>query len=198
VILEKSQEDMNTRQLLIELCVSHIAQKYKQQLSLSKKYLEYRLPKLKYKGTMQQQRVRGKKDPKIQVIDKEVFETPAESTRVPPWKLTLDGQDLHVEDLRCFHLFLLEVDLELLVSGKSINLRCGEERIEVTVGRIYHLSLWTPFLIDVFTVTARFDCKTRKLMIQGQRKKEIIQVEKSSTRLTPVSLSENELLFDVV
>ena len=34
-ILEKSQDDATTRQLLIELCVTHIAQKFKQQLSLS-------------------------------------------------------------------------------------------------------------------------------------------------------------------
>jgi len=197
-ILDKSQEEPTTRQLLIELCVQHIGQKHKQQLSLSKGYLEYRLPKLKYKGTLQQQRVRGKKDPKIQVLDKEVFETPIESVRTPTWKLLLDGLELDPEGVSAFKEFSFDIQLELLVSGKSINFRCAEERIELSVGKIYHLSLWTPFPIDIHTVSAVFDCKNRNLLVKGQRK--LIQAPEIvvTSKLTPISLSSNDLLFDVV
>lgn len=198
VILEKSQEEPTTRQLLIELCVQHIGQKHKQQLSLSKCYSEYRLPKLKYKGTLQQQRVRGKKDPKIQVIDKEVFETPIESVRTPIWKLLLDGCELDPEGISDFNEFLFEIQLELLVSGKSINFRCAEERIELSVGKIYYLSLWTPFIIDKNTVSAVFDCKNRNLLVKGKRKVLEKQEIVVTSKLTPVSLSSNDLLFDVV
>lgn len=197
-ILEKSQEDQTTRQLLIELCVQHIAQKHKQQLSLSKGYLEYRLPKLKYKGTLQQQRVRGKKDPKIQVIDKEVFETPVESLRTPVWTLLLDGCPMDPENISTFSEFLIQIELDLLISGKSINFKCGEERIEVSVGKIYFLSLWLPFTINLTSISAIFDCKPRKLLIKGARKVQQKEEPVLINKLKPVSLSSNDLLFDVV
>lgn len=178
--------------------MQHIAQKHKQQLSLSMVYLEYRLPKLKYKGTLQQQRVRGKKDPKIEVIDKEVFETPVESLRTPLWTLLLDGCEMDPENLLTFSEFSVAVELDLLISGKSISFKCGEDRIEVSVGKIYFLSLWVPFCIDVGTVKAEFDCKTRRLLIKGRRK--VVEEEQPVVvnKLKPVSLSSNDLLFDVV
>jgi hypothetical protein len=193
-ILEKSAEDNATRQLLIELCTTHINQKYKQQLSLSNFYSEYRLPKLKYKGTLQQQRVRGKK-----VIDKEVFSEPVESVRTPSWEIKVNGEEMDVENVKFCREFELVVELELLISGKGIVLQCASDFIQVNVGKIYSLSLWIPFTIDISSVLASFDCKLRKLVITG---KSLVlpeeTPEKPSINLTPVSLSQNDLLFDVI
>lgn len=197
-ILDKSSEDSTTRQLLIELIVTHVGQKFKQQLSLSIFYIEYRLPKLKYKGTLQQQRVRGKKDPKIQVIDKEVFQTPVESTRMPAWKLSVDGEDMDIENIKTCKEFILIVELELLISGKGISLKASKERVEINVGKIYFLGLWMPFMIDVQSLVANFDCKERKLVVKGKKVVEEVEEEKSTVKLKPVDLSENDLLFDIV
>lgn len=132
------------------------------------------------------------------MIDKEVFETPIETTRTPSWKLLLDNEEFHIESLKDFKEFEITIELELLVTGRSINLRCGEERVELTVGKIYGLSLWTPFKVDVLSVSGTFDCNSRKLSVKGRRKHDIEEIPEINAKLTPVSLSSNDLLFDVV
>lgn len=148
---------------------------------------------------MQQQRVRGKKDPKIQVIDKEVFENPIESVKVPTWNALLDGNEMDAEDISKADEIRIEVDLELLVSGKAIVLKANEIRVEVSVGRIYFLGLWLPFSINVKTLKATFDCVTRKLILIGNRKVlESTDFEPAPVKVTPVSLSRNNLLYDII
>ena len=66
------------------------------------------------------------------------------------------------------------------------------------MGKIYGLSLWTPFKVEVSSVSGTFDCNTRKLSVKGRRKQDIEEVPEINAKLTPVSLSSNDLLFDVV
>ena len=110
----------------------------------------------------------------------------------------MDNQEFDNEKLVDANDFKLEIHLELLISGKAINVHCNEDRIEVSVGRIYFLGLWTPFKIDVRSFSAEFDCKDRKLRIFGKRKVEIKVEEKKTVKLNPVSLSDNNLLYDVI
>lgn len=142
--------------------------------------------------------MRGKKDPKIQVIDKEVFETPIESIKTPTWNAFLDGQELDVEDIKTAKEFKIVVDLELLVSGKAIAVKCNQDRIEISVGKIYFLGIWTLFSLDIGTIQASFDCQSRKLTIIGTRKQESIVEETSPVKLNPISLSSNDLLYDII
>ena len=55
-----------------------------------------------------------------------------------------------------------------------------------------------PVKIEVNSIKAVFDCNTRKLVINGLRKFEKVKEELSTVKLTPVQLSENDLLFDVI
>jgi hypothetical protein len=43
------------------------------------------------------------------VIDKEVFETPIETTRTPSWKLLLDNEEFHIESLKDFKEFEITI-----------------------------------------------------------------------------------------
>lgn len=53
---------------------------------------------MKYKGdTVERQRVRATKQPKIEVLDKEVFETVNEKTYEPEWEVLFDGEILDPE-----------------------------------------------------------------------------------------------------
>jgi hypothetical protein len=88
--------------------------------------------------------------------------------------------------------------LELLISGKGISLKACKERVEINVGKIYFLGLWMPFMIDVQSLVGNFDCKERKLVVKGKKVVEEVEEEKSTVKLKPVNLSENDLLFDVV
>ncbi|CAG9315057.1 PIH1D1 [Blepharisma stoltei] len=200
-VLQKAQDDAQTRQLLMELCASHIAQKHKQELSLKFRYM-----RLKYKGaTVQQQRIRGKKQPKIEVLDKEVFETPIESVKSPEWELKVDGNNIDPETLKTAKTFELKFSLDLLVTGKAIDLKASPERISLQVGRFYAINLWMPFIMDMNSLNAEFDCQTRKLIITGNIiiedtavKTEKVPEEEPKVQLKPLELSSNELLYDIV
>ena len=65
VTVEKAKKDPTFRQIVVELAFNYIAQKYGIELDL-----RYLVPKLSYKGaTVQFQRVRAKKAPKIQEVE---------------------------------------------------------------------------------------------------------------------------------
>ena len=60
--IERCKTDPSFRQIVVELAFNHILQRGKHQLDL-----RFSIPKMKYKGkTVQFQRVRAKKGPKIQ------------------------------------------------------------------------------------------------------------------------------------
>ena len=65
VTVEKAKKDPTFRQVVVELAFNYIAQKYGIELDF-----RYSVPKLNYKGaTVQFQRVRAKKAPKIQEVE---------------------------------------------------------------------------------------------------------------------------------
>jgi len=148
---------------------------------------------------VQQQRVRGKKQPKIEVLDKEMFDTPQEENRAPNWELYLDGKPLDTELLSTCQNFKLEVYLEMLVSSKGILLGASSERIELTVKALYSLGLWMPFQVKVGSLSAEFDCDSRTLSLTGQVWREQPETPETPVqKLTPVELSTHDLLYDVV
>lgn len=149
---------------------------------------------------MQKQRVRVKQDPKIELIDREVFEQPQESTRTPEWEILLDGAPLDCENIASCKQFEITVKLELLVSAKAIEFRASPELLQLQVGRIYFLALWPPFAVTVASLSLRFDCEVRTLTITGTPVDSPVPaspVEKTIT-LTPVELGDTQLLYDIV
>ena len=63
--IERCKTDAPFRQIVVELAFNHIYQKHQHQLDL-----RFTIPKMKYKGsTVQYQRVRAKKGPKIQEME---------------------------------------------------------------------------------------------------------------------------------
>jgi PIH1 CS-like domain len=104
---------------------------------------------------------------------------------------------MDIENIKDFKEFRLEVLLELLVTGKAVNFKCNEERFEISVGRIYFLGLWMPFKVQLDSLKAVFDCTSRKLVVTGLRKTEDVLVEPETMKLKPVSLSANDLLYDI-
>jgi len=90
--VQKAIEDKNVRQIMVELSLNHIKQK--KALELSEKYT---IPKMKYKGkTVQLQRIRGKKAPKIEEIkaEQKAFEKTVRDAKsavqTPEWKLFVE------------------------------------------------------------------------------------------------------------
>ena len=194
----KTQPSM--RQLVYELCLNHLSQKYKQNLSVSKNYVEYLMPKMKYKGKeVEKQRVRAKKAPKIEVIDKEVFKDPQGGPRRPDWKMLFDNSELDPECLAAYSSIQLEIDLPLLVTGKAINLQISPEALSLAVGTLYELTLWLPFECDSDFCFAYFDFNSRKLRCDlSRRLLEVAAVEEKVIELTPVELSSHNLLYDII
>lgn len=185
---------------MYELCLNHLSQKYKQNLSVSKNYVEYLMPKMKYKGKeVEKQRVRAKKAPKIEVIDKEVFKDPQGGPRRPDWKMLFDSSQLDPEYLSTYSSIQLEIDLPLLITGKAISLQISPEALSLTVGTIYELKLWLPFECDSDSVSALFDCDSRKLGLKlSRRSVEVLVEEEKVIELTPVELSSHNLLYDII
>ena len=63
--IDRCKTDAGFRQVVVELAFNHILQKHKHSLDL-----RFNIPKMKYKGTtVQFQRVRAKKGPKIQEME---------------------------------------------------------------------------------------------------------------------------------
>lgn len=158
------------------------------------------MPKMKYKGKeVEKQRVRAKKAPKIEVIDKEVFKDPQGGPRRPDWNMLFDNSELDPEYLATYSSIHLEVDLPLLITGKAINLQISPEALFLTVGTIYELKLWLPFECDSDSASASFDCNTRKLRLELNRRSVQIAVEEEKViELTPVELSSHNLLYDII
>lgn len=201
-VLKNCKAQPTMRQLVYELCLNHLSQKYKQNLSVSKIYVEYLMPKMKYKGqTVEKQRVRAKKAPKIEVIDKEIFKEPQGGPRKPDWKMHFDNQELDPENLLTYSSLQLLVDLPLLITGKAINLQISPEAINITVGTIYELKLWLPFECDSESIQSQFDCISRQLSVSMSHKSLVEESEvseKAVVELTPIELSSHNLLYDII
>mmetsp|Transcript_32970 Transcript_32970/g.57911 ORF Transcript_32970/g.57911 Transcript_32970/m.57911 type:complete len:327 (+) Transcript_32970:1557-2537(+) len=195
-VLSASKKDPVYRQLLVELSFTYITQKHSRELSM-----KYRLPKTKYVGkSVQQQRVRAKKAPQIQVVDSEVFKEPVQTGPAQPnWEILLDGEKLDPELLETCKELSLVIELPLLVSGRAISLQMSPERLELNVGKLYQLGLWMPKHVDTAHASAEFDCKSRILRVTAKvffAEAEIPEPE--VVKLSPVELSSHSLLYDVV
>lgn len=133
-----------------------------------------------------------------------MFETPIESVKTPEWELLIDDKSIDPELIEVCQTFELKFSLDLLVTGKAIDLRVSPEKINLQVGRFYAISLWMPFHMSVESLKSTFDCQTRKLSISGavlsknQDLKEIDLVEEPKIVLKPLELSSNDLLYDIV
>lgn len=158
--------------------------------------IEFRLPKLRYKGNyVDFQRVRGKKSPKIDVVEsnnehqnqkkaaeearEKVMEEELKGVRAPKWDMLLIPkfeEDSNSEDglllFDGFNFNLEEargvhfnVELPLMATGKFFNLQVSTKCIYLRCGRFYELSLAIPLDINPSTCTAIFNVDTRVLSI---------------------------------
>eukprot|EP00826_Nyctotherus_ovalis_P018322 TRINITY_DN15471_c0_g1_i2.p1 TRINITY_DN15471_c0_g1~~TRINITY_DN15471_c0_g1_i2.p1 ORF type:complete len:263 (-),score=62.03 TRINITY_DN15471_c0_g1_i2:225-1013(-) len=114
--VKKAVEEKNVRPLVIQLAFAHIKQKKGVELSEN-----FTIPKMKYKGkTVQLQRIKGKKAPKIEEIKSQtkIFEKAIEkqnTVQTPEWKFFIELKDSpnaeNAEDL--------VKEVEKAVEGKS-------------------------------------------------------------------------------
>ena len=172
-----------------DLLTVYIFQKHRIQLSSE----EFKLPKLKYKGQyVDFQRVRAKKQPKIEVVGqtrnpnspeeakaaeeaakklgKEAFQEPTTGVRKPDWKLKLINKDDEEVDFDGFNMnnieskgLIVTFDLPALVTGKHINLQVSQNMLALACGRIYECKIKFPILLDPTATTSVFMTSTRQL-----------------------------------
>jgi len=215
------KKDNNALLFFYQLVNNYLQQKYKIELEET-----FNLPKLPYKGSsVEFQRVKGKKAPKIETMSSEEADGAAQqeeafkstfqsgpAVQAIEWKLLLefddgvieefDGLNEHLERVQKIHL---EYNLPLLVTGKNIGLKIAEDEVEISAGKIYHMILKPIILVDPSTARAIFDIKTRTLNIQvgklkkAAKKDETLngEVNERTVEIKAPELS-NELLFDVV
>jgi len=215
------KKDNNALLFFYQLVNNYLQQKYKIELEET-----FNMPKLPYKGSsVEFQRVKGKKAPKIETLDTDEVEGAAQqeeafkntfqsgpAMQAIEWKLLLefddgvieefDGLNEHLERVQKIHI---EYHLPLLVTGKNIGLKLSEDEVEISAGKIYQMILKPIILIDPSTAKAIFDIKTRTLNVQVGKLKKVAkkdegaesQVNERAAEIKAPELS-NELLFDVV
>ena len=153
-----------------ELLISYCFQKHKLELKME----DFRMPKLSYKGNyVDFQRVRGKKGPSIQVVDKEntqqnqaknmskakdnIVRDP-QGLNAPEWSFLLisNGNDPNYEDddkmeFDGFNFNTNEakgieitIKLPLMTTGKFFNLQISDKSLYLRCGRFYELNISLP------------------------------------------------------
>eukprot|EP00357_Protocruzia_adherens_P034438 CAMPEP_0115016558 /NCGR_PEP_ID=MMETSP0216-20121206/27519_1 /TAXON_ID=223996 /ORGANISM="Protocruzia adherens, Strain Boccale" /LENGTH=329 /DNA_ID=CAMNT_0002387059 /DNA_START=100 /DNA_END=1089 /DNA_ORIENTATION=- len=181
--LKSAQEDNVFRQLLVELSFAQINQKHKVELSL-----DYKVIKLRYKGkSISQQRIRGKKGPKIQEMGsvlnenykeeeakvKEIASSANHIERIPEWDLFVQrrsNQEIEYYDgingnPSAASKLIFHIKLPLLMTKRGINLEGSEELLQLHVKKLYQLRLWFPCTIDPTTIDPVWDFKDRILRV---------------------------------
>jgi len=146
------------------------------------------------------QRVKGKKQPKIEVMDRQLF-APEPITALPDWEIAQDGQPLDPELLDTCTTLQITVHLPMLVSGLGIVLEASCEYMSVVAGKLYSLQLWLPRKVDPEAISAVFSCSKRQLVLNlPVQTGETVELEPVSTPtvLKPVALPAHELLYDIV
>jgi hypothetical protein len=146
------------------------------------------------------QRVKGKKQPKIEVMDRSLF-APEPATATPEWAISQDYQPLDPELLPTCTTLQITVQLPMLVSGLGIQLEGSCEHLTIVAGKLYALQLWMPRKVDVEGISAVFSCAKRELRLNlpvytGERVESDTAV--TETVLRPVALPAHELLYDIV
>jgi len=195
----------------------YINQKYKIEVAE-----DFQLPKIKYKGkSVEFQRVKGKKTPKIQTLDSNTSskeyrdandilkDTGSVVAQRPEWTFYLkyddgrteefDGLPEHLE--RITH-FTYHFKMPILVTGKNVILELSEDEIHLKNGKIYEITL-KPFIdIDAHSGTAKFDVKSRTLIFDVDRlvKAPINEepVEINQPKVVNTVDLDNDMLYDLV
>ena len=201
----KKKSDKDLLSFFSDILSAYVQQKHGVELSTR----DFRMPKLNYKGSyIDFQRVRAKKKPKIDLVDKKEQETLLEASkedllnsssgsghRQPDWKLKIisyenedeivefDGFNLNPSDSKGV---IIEMDLPLLVTGRHINLQVSQSVVAMICGKIYSLKIKIPFEIDPLLTQATFITKTRQLEVRVFTKQQPDDTEDS----TPLTQAE--------
>ena len=153
------------------------------------------MPKLSYKGNyVDFQRVRGKKGPSIQVVDKEntqqnqaknmskakdnIVRDP-QGLNAPEWSFLLisNGNDPNYEDddkmeFDGFNFNTNEakgieitIKLPLMTTGKFFNLQISDKSLYLRCGRFYELNISLPIQVLGESTIALFDTEKRNLIV---------------------------------
>lgn len=146
------------------------------------------------------QRVKGKKQPKIEVMDRQFF-TPEAATALPEWEIGQDGQALDPELLLACTTLQITVQLPMLVSGLGIVVEASGEFVSIVAGKLYALQLWLPRKVEPEAISAVFSCSKRQLRLNLPiQTGETVEFEPAAAPvvLKPVVLPAHELLYDIV
>lgn len=195
----KKKTDTELLAFFREILVTYVFQKHKVELSVE----EFKLPKLEYKGNFVDfQRVRAKKNPKIEVVETKTSETQpgtkedtgsatafAGGPRDPDWKLMIVNTDNEVTEFDGFNLLeakelLIVFELSILVTGKHISIQVSEKMLVLTCGKIYNGRIRLPLEV--------VPDKTHAVFVTAERVLNVTLTPKSR-QLTSEEQEENKL-----
>ena len=198
----KKKTDKELLAFFGEILVTYVFQKHKIELSIE----EFKLPKLEYKGSyVDMQRVRAKKNPKIEVVETkpaegvsdEKLSSKLDSTqsgfssgpRDPDWTLRIVNHDNEVTDFDGLNLLeakelLISFELPMLVTGKHISIQVSEKMLVLICGKIYDGRIRLP--VEVLPD------KTQAVFMTGERVLNITLYPKGR-ELSPEEQEEQEM-----
>ena len=202
----KKKTDTELLAFFREILVTYVYQKHKVELSVE----EFKLPKLEYKGNFVDfQRVRAKKNPKIEVVETKTAATQpgtkeqntetssasafAGGPRDPDWKLMVVNTDNEVTEFDGFNLLeakqiLIVVELPILVTGKHVAIQVSEKMLVFTCAKIYDARIRLPLEV--------VPDKTHAVFVTAERVLNVTLTPKSRP-LTSEEQAESQL-FDGV
>lgn len=200
----KKKTDTELLAFFREILVTYVYQKHKVELSVE----EFKLPKLEYKGNFVDfQRVRAKKNPKIEVVETKPTQTQAGAKgenseassgsafaggpRDPNWKLMIVNTDKEVTEFDGFNLLeakelLIVFELPILVTGKHVAIQVSEKMLVLTCGKIYDGRIRLPLEV--------IPDKTHAVFVTAERVLNVTLTPKSR-QLTAEEQAEN-ILFE--
>ena len=197
-IAKKSKADQGLLELMTALLSSYSNEKFGLELNSTPIF-----PKLKYKGTIQPQRIKAKRAPKISNLSEE------ETKEIPRPNFVLHILDFEGNfrkfngTLACDYKFVIE--LPMLVTGQKLLLQYNDIGFHLRAGALYEISLKWPEAVKSETIEAKFNVPTRELWITFKAKKVSASSSQSQNLPNPqpnklihsVNL-ENPLLNDIV
>ncbi|EAR96395.1 pre-RNA processing PIH1/Nop17 protein (macronuclear) [Tetrahymena thermophila SB210] len=213
-VADNLQKDPGLSQFFIQLLQGYCETKYK--VTLDDKFS---IPKLKYKGkSIEYQRVKGKKAPKIQQLSQEDIQTQEQIAKSgkklvqemnegkkqnlpmgmiprPKWNLYILYKDGTQEEydgdfnLQKLKYIKIVIELPLLVTGKHIQLEVTDSKMYLRNGKFYELCLKYPLKIDKTSYKTAFST-TKRCLIVKMKPLIVKEIEKITTNVSKDQVDE--------
>ncbi|KRW98808.1 hypothetical protein PPERSA_10579 [Pseudocohnilembus persalinus] len=186
-VIDAVKKDIQMNEFLKQMLANFVEQKYK--IKISERMSQ---PNLKYKGkSVEFQRVKGKKAPKIQQLSEEnrkaqeqikksenkLIQEIKEEQNLPEiiprpqWELynvfgqgqeSLYDGDFDIEQIKYFK-FVFE--MPLLVTGKFINIEMKQDSFYIKVNKFYEIAMQFPCKVHLNKIKSYFNTKSRQLFV---------------------------------